>query len=77
MVGQDVTFIDDDAPQTVKKLHYNNINNSNVINSVIILVPILCIRINNILTLYIILIMFIMTRPLYSGQVISTCCLIN
>ena len=49
----------------------------NVINSVITLVPILCIRINNILTLYNILIMFIMTRPLYSGQVISTCCLIN
>ena len=38
-----------------------------VANSVIILVSILCISINNILTL------FIMTRPVYSGQVNSSC----
>ena len=40
-----------------------------VANSVIILVSILCISINNILTLYNILTLFIMTRPVYSGQV--------
>ena len=41
------------------------------VNSVIILVFYLCISINNILTL------FIMTRPVHAGQVISTCILIN
>ena len=28
MVGQDVAFIDDDAPKPVKSLHYNNNNNN-------------------------------------------------